>query len=49
MLKAIAYLDDAARMYADMNKPKYQWRAVLIRQLTAKLKAALNSNGKQQR
>lgn len=37
--KAIAYLDDAAKLYAAMPKPKHQWRAAQIRQLTAKLKS----------
>lgn len=36
--KAIAYLDDAAKMYDGMQKPKHRWRAVLIRRLTGKLK-----------
>lgn len=39
MSKIIAYLDDAAKLYAAMPKPKHQWRAAQIRQLTAKLKS----------
>lgn len=42
--KAVAYLDDAAKIYAAMPKPKHQWRAVLIRQLAAKLRTKLNDN-----
>ena len=38
-LKIIAYLDAAAKVYADMPKPKHRWRALQIRQLTAKLKS----------
>lgn len=37
--KAIAYLDDAAKLYTAMPKPKHQWWAAQIRQLTAKLKS----------
>lgn len=37
--KIIAYLDDAAKLYTAMPKPKHQWRAAQIRQLTAKLKS----------
>lgn len=36
--KVIAYLDDAAKIYGLQSKPKHQWRAVLIRRLTDKLK-----------
>lgn len=43
--KAIAYLDDAAKLYAAMPKPKHQWRAAQIRQLTAKLKSKTENNG----
>lgn len=43
--KAIAYLDDAAKLYAAMPKPKHQWRAAQIRQLTAKLKSKTGNNG----
>lgn len=39
MSKIIAYLDDAAKLYTAMPKPKHQWRAAQIRQLTAKLKS----------
>lgn len=44
--RAIAYLDDAAKLYAAMPKPKHQWRAVQIRQLTKKLKSKLKNDGK---
>lgn len=47
LLKVLAYLDDAAQIYAAMDKPRHQWRAVLIRRLTAKLKTSLKSDGKQ--
>lgn len=43
--KAIAYLDDAAKLYAAMPKPKHQWRAAQIRQLMAKLKSKTGNNG----
>lgn len=43
--KAIAYLDDAAKLYAAMPKPKHKWRASQIRQLTAKLKSKIENNG----
>lgn len=39
MSKIVAYLDDAAKLYTAMPKPKHQWRAAQIRQLTAKLKS----------
>lgn len=39
MSKIIAYLDDAAKLYTAMPKPKHQWWAAQIRQLTAKLKS----------
>lgn len=39
MSKIIAYLDDAAKLYTAMPKPKHQWRAAQIRQLTAKPKS----------
>lgn len=39
MSKIVAYLDDAAKLYTAMPKPKHQWRATQIRQLTAKLKS----------
>lgn len=37
----IAYLDDAALIYAAMPKPKHKWRAQKIRALTRKLKTRL--------
>lgn len=39
MSKIIASLEDAAKLYTAMPKPKHQWRAAQIRQLTAKLKS----------
>lgn len=42
--KAVAYLRDAAALYDSMPKPKHRWRAVLIRQLSAKLAAKLPDN-----
>lgn len=47
MQKAIAYLDDAARLYASMPKPKHQWRAILIKRLTDKLRRNCNGVTKQ--
>lgn len=46
--KAVAYLDDAAKLYAAMDKPRHQWRAVLIRRLTAKFNSILKSDGNKQ-
>lgn len=45
LLKTIAYLDDAAKIYDAMSKPRHRWRAVLIRRLNIKLKKLLE-NGK---
>lgn len=44
MERVIAYLDDAAELYRIQPKPKHQWRATLIKQLTKKLKRKLNTN-----
>lgn len=44
--RAIAYLEGAAQLYAVMPKPKHQWRAVQMRQLTKKLKSKLKNDGK---
>lgn len=41
LLKTIAYLDDAAKIYDAMPKPRHRWRAVLIRRLNIKLKKLL--------
>ena len=41
--KAIAYLDDAAKLYDALPGQKCKCRAHMIRQLTAKLKNRLNS------
>ena len=41
LLKTIAYLDDAAKIYDAMSKPRHRWRAVLIRRLNIKLKKLL--------
>lgn len=45
--KVITYLDDAARLYAAMPKPKHQWRAVQIRKISNKLKIKLNNANRQ--
>lgn len=42
MKKAVAYLEDAAKLYEQMPKPKHRWRARLIRKLTAKLTLEIN-------
>ena len=44
LLKAIAYLDDAASVYKTMPKPKHQWRAVLMKRLADKFKLKLKPN-----
>lgn len=41
LVKIIAYLDDAAKEYKTMPKPKHQWRAVLMKRLSDKLKRKL--------
>lgn len=43
--KVIAYLDDAAQLYAVMPKPRQQWRAVKIRELAMKLRSKMRNNG----
>lgn len=39
--KAVAYLNDAAKTYEAMPKPKHKWRAKLMRKLAEKIKHEL--------
>lgn len=39
--KAVAYLNDAAKTYEAMPKPKHRWRAKLMRKLAEKIKHEL--------
>lgn len=44
LLKSIHFLEDAARIYDTLPKPKHKWRAIQIQKLTAKLKSKLPNN-----
>lgn len=46
LLKAIAYLADAERLYGALPMQAMQSRAHMIRQLIIKLKTRLETNGK---
>lgn len=44
LIKSIRFLEDAARVYDKLPKPKHKWRAIQIRKLTTKLKSKLPDN-----
>lgn len=46
MLKTLAYLGDAARLYDALPMQSMRSRAYMIRQLVAKLKSKMEANGK---
>ena len=46
ILKVIAYLNDASRLYEALPMQSMKSRAHMIRQLTAKLKTKLDNNGR---
>lgn len=40
----VRYLDDTIVLYKSMSEPKHQWRAVMIKRLTEKLKRKLHND-----